>query len=208
MGIIAAGLSAEIAIRGSLVVPGDAAATAAAIRGAPGLFGLGLVLDMAMLLADVGLAVALYLLFRPAGIGLVLVATAFRLVQAAVLAGGLIHLLGARLLLTAPAHGGMPPDMQATLAMLHLEMHAQRYDLGLVFFAVCCAALGALVIRSGWFPAALGWLLWAAAAVYMTGSLTLVLAPDLLPLVQPFYAICILAEIGFAVLLLRGPRPG
>lgn len=204
--IIACGLTAELAVRSALIVPGDAAATAARIVGREALFLRGVLLDMVMLLSDVALAVLLFLLFRPVGLGLALAATAFRLVQAAVLAAGLLHLYAAHLVLTRGGFAGMAPDAQAAIAMLHLDLHAHGYDLGLLFFAVTCAALGTLVQSSGWFPRPLGWLLWAAALVYLMGSGMRFLAPDLLPAFQPLYAICILAEAGFCAFLLWGPR--
>lgn len=57
--IIATGISGEFVVRGSLVVPGDPDATAAAILADEGLYRLGIAAELVMLLADVLLAAAL-----------------------------------------------------------------------------------------------------------------------------------------------------
>lgn len=59
--IVCAGF-AEGYVRGTLVVPGDAAVTAANIGSAPGLFRLGLAADLVAFLADAAVAVLLYVL--------------------------------------------------------------------------------------------------------------------------------------------------
>lgn len=53
--IIACGLFSELVVRGTLVVPGDAAATAANILAADTLFRVGVVSDLVMFLADVAI---------------------------------------------------------------------------------------------------------------------------------------------------------
>jgi len=205
LAIILAGLSAEIAVRAAMIVPGDAIATAEAIRSAPGWFRTGIALDIAMLLADVAIAVVFFLLFRGVSLGLALTAAAFRLIQAAVLAANIAHPVGALLILQGAP--GLGPEAAAAHALHLLELHAHGYDLGLVFFAVTCAVLGTLVLRSGWFPRALGWLLWAAAAVYLLGSTVRFLAPQFLDAILPLYGIAAIAELAFClILLLRGPR--
>jgi hypothetical protein len=79
LGIVACGLFAELFVRGSLVVPGDAVATAHRIAEAPGLFGLGLGADVLMIGLDVAVAFGLYRLLRPVSRPLALAATLFRL---------------------------------------------------------------------------------------------------------------------------------
>lgn len=200
LAIILCGLSAELAVRGPMIAPGEAQATAANILAAETRFRIGLLLDLGMALTDAGLAVLLYLLFRPVHAGLALAAMVFRLVQTAVLAANLMHLHMGLALLQMPAP-------RPELALAHLQAHAAGYDLGLAFFAVACLLLGLLIRRSGWCPAALGWLLSAAGVVYAAGSLARFAAPGLLPLLQPFYGICLIAELSFCLwLLLRGPR--
>jgi hypothetical protein len=208
LAIIACGLTAELAVRGTLIHPSDPAATAAAIGAATGLFRLGLALDLVMVACDVGLAVLLYLLLRPLGRGLVLGATAMRLSQASVIAFGMLGSIAAMLLLTRPdLTGALPAAEVAALAALALELHAHAYDLGLVFFGVNCLLLGALFVRSSALPRALGYTLGAAGVVYLVGSSVRFFAPQHLEAVQVLYAIPVIAEVWMMGWLLRARVP-
>jgi hypothetical protein len=83
--IIIAGIFAEFGVRSSLIVSGDAAATASTILAAEGLFRSGMAADLVMILADVALALLFYVLLKPVSQALALLAAFFRLAQAAVL---------------------------------------------------------------------------------------------------------------------------
>lgn len=205
--IIVSGLFSELVVRGTLVVPGDAAATAANILRADTLFRVGVASDLVMVVADVGIAIALYVLFAPVSRALSAAAAAFRLTQAAVLALNLLHQFGALLVLR---HGGaltaFDPDQLEALALLLLELHRYGYLLGLVLFAGNLLVTGYLVYRSGFLPRTLGVLAVLAAAGYVTDTLMFVLlagyggaASDLV--LAPAFVF----EIGFAAwLLVRG----
>lgn len=194
--VIVCGLSAELAVRQALIVPGEAAATAANIAAAEGLFRLGLLADAAMGLADAGLGVLLFVLLRPVGAMLSLAALVCRLVQTAIVGMTLILSQAALLALDGGA---------AELAALLLAAHGLGYDTGLAFFGVACVLLGGLVWRSGYLPRALGALLVAAGAVYLTGSAIRLVAPDLAPVFAPAYAVPLIAELAFCLwLLIRG----
>lgn len=200
--IIVAGLWSELGVRARLVAPDDAATTAENILGSETLFRASTAADALMALCDVGLAVLLFALLRPVSLTLALMATAFRLVQTAVIAASLVLQHGALLALTNTAGAIAQPE---ALALLLLELHAFGYDLGLAFFGVCSLLLGALIWRSGYLPRALGALVAAAGAVYLAGTALRFLAPALLGAFQPAYAVCLLAETALCLwLLIRG----
>ncbi|MHA6324989.1 DUF4386 domain-containing protein [Roseivivax sp. CAU 1753] len=205
--IIVTGLGAELGLRASLIDLDDAAATAEAILGAPGLFRASLAADLIMALADAGLAILLYLMFRAAAPALALSAMVFRLIQTALIAANLMTMQTAWLLLDGAAD--IPVDHARSLARVFLELHGQGYDLGLVFFGVNSLIMGHLVWRSGLFARAFGLGLVAAGLVYLIGSGLRFLAPDLSALFMPAYGITILAESAFCLRLLlqRRPRP-
>ena len=186
--IILAGLSAEFLVRGPLAsglsVPTEA--VAAILRRSA-------LLDAAMVLADVGLAVLLFGLLRPLGAGLALAAMVFRLVQAALIAMGLVLLLaGAE---------GLIPDPAATLLL-----HGMAYDIGLLFFGVNGVLSAVLLPRLGGIGPVLGAGLAAAGLVYGAGSTLRIVAPDLVEAFAPAYLIAIVAEVAFCAWLLTGAR--
>jgi hypothetical protein len=65
LAIILLGLFGELLVRGTLVVSGDAAATAQGISGSPLLWRSGITADLLMHVCDLPLIVILYLLLRP-----------------------------------------------------------------------------------------------------------------------------------------------
>lgn len=194
--LIVLGLSAELLLRQGLVVPGDAAATAANILADPQALRLAFLADALMVAADVTVAVLLYLLLRPYGPLLAIFATAFRLTQAAVLAGNLL------LQHTALAWATDPQAFSATMAFQSLSQHAHGYDLGLLYFGISTVLTALLLLRSPLVPRWLGGLLILAGAVYLTGSTLRFVAPGAFALFQPAYGITILAETALAFALL------
>lgn len=204
--IIVLGLTGELVVRSGIVAVGDAAATAANIRAAESLFRFGFVADSVMLLADIALAVLLYVLLRPVSKTLALLAMCFRLVQAAIIGGNLLHYHAALVALAGPAYGiAFPPEQLAAVATLFLDLHSHGYDLALLPFGVNCLLLGYLVYRSGFLPRALGVLLAAAGVVYLVGSYARFLFPAQVEAVAPIYLVAIIAESAMCLwLLVRG----
>jgi len=204
--IIVFGIWSEMFVRSTLIVAGDAAATAGNIMASEGLFRASFAADSIMALSDVAVAVLLYVLLRPVNRTLALVAAAFRLMQTAVVALNLLHHYAALLLLNGGAYAAAfdPPQLHALVA-LALDVHAHGYDLGLLFFGVSCLVLGYLIARSGYFPRALGILVAAAGLAYLIGSYTLFLAPNYAETVAPIYVVPLISEVALCLwLLLRG----
>lgn len=194
--IIACGLWAEGFVRGTLVLPEDAGATARNLLAAAPLFRMGIMADMVMALADVGVGVILFRLLMPFGQGLALAALAMRLVQAAVIASALPALDSAVTLAASD------PDR----ALAAIRSHGFSYDIGLMFFGLCCLLTGTLLWRGG--VRILAGAVMLAGLVYLAGSTLRITAPAMVALFQPAYLICILSELAFALWLLLGRGPG
>lgn len=190
IGIILCGIGAELILRGPLIEMTDPAATAAAIAANDGLWRASIGADLVMATLDVLLAVLLFRLFRPVDATLAGLAMVLRLVQMAVISA---HLT---LLDAAP---GMENPLPA------LARHAAGYDLGLWFFGLNGLLMAVLLSRGG-APRALAWLVGAAGVVYLAGSLTRFVAPDVNALMQPAYLVPLVAETSFAIWLLLGAR--
>lgn len=204
LGIVLCGLFAEFFVRMALVTPGDPAATADAIAGSPALFASGIGADALMIALDVTVAFGLYRLLRHVDERLALVATASRLVQAAILAANLLNPVRA-IGHANDAAAGVPGAAEAALAVM--ERQALVYDIGLIAFAVSCVAVARLLHESGVVPR----LLWAGMAatgvVYLVGSLAAVFAPSLSAAIDPLYFVAIVVEPAFALwLVFRGRR--
>ena len=206
--IITFGIFSEVFIRSSLIVTGDATATATNILASESLFRVGFAADSFMLLSDVAIAVLFYVLLKPVSKTLALIAAAFRLTQAAILGFNLLNYYAALLLLTGAGYASaFEANQLYALVMLFLDMHSHGYDLGLLFFGLSNLILGYLVIKSDYFPGILGYGLIAAGVVYLTGSFTRFLFPDYLSLITPAYIVPLIAELAFCLwLLVKGVR--
>jgi len=180
--IVGAGF-AQGYVRGTLFVPGDAAATAANILGSEGLFRLGLVADLVAFMADAAVAVLLGVLLLPVSRTVSLLAAAFRLIaHPAIGAMNLLNHYGALAFLDGSGSlSAFGPAEREGLALWALEAHRHGYLIAGAFFGVHLALLGWLLFRSELFPRALGVLVAVAAVGYLTETLTYFLVPAWAP---------------------------
>lgn len=199
LGVVLCGLFAEFFVRGSLVVGGDAEATARNIAASATYFGSGVAADALMVALDVAVALGLYRLLAPFGAGLVRVATAARLVQATILAFNLGNLLSALWASSADT-----PALRAG-ALASLETHALMYDVGLIAFGLACITLGLLTARAR-APRAISFGLATTGIVYLVGSYGALFAPALSAILDPLYAIAIVVESAVAIWLMARSR--
>lgn len=188
--IILCGITAEGVIRGSLIQPGNPAETARTIGGALPLWRLGLVLDTAMVLSDLGIALVFLRLLAPAYPRLAPIACGLRLVQAGTIVVALAAL---------SRTGGLLQNPDAV--MRTIAFHARTYDIGLIFFAGNCLLMAWMLrplVGRG-----LAWALAGSGLVYLAGSLSALVAPALNAAMQPAYLLPLLAETALCLWLLR-----
>ena len=197
----------------SLVVPGDAQATADSVLGARWLFASSLVTWLAVVAVDVAISVAFYLLLRPVSHALSLLAAALRLVYSAVLAAVLLNLFDAfRLLTGAQGAAGLDEQQRQAMALAALDTFSAGFLLALVLFGAHLLALGFLLQRSRYVPRVFGVLLVAAGVGYVADSLAGLFVAGYGGLVSAVLLVpAVVGELGLtAWLLLRGvtvPRP-
>ncbi len=177
--IIIAGIFAEFFVRQSLIVPGDAAATANNIMASEGLFRAGIAGDLIMIMCDVALALVFYVLLKPVSNALSLLAAFFRLGQAAILGINLLNLFFVLQLLSGADYLTVfGADQLDALVLLFLNGHSLGYSIGLVLFGLSLLVLGYLVFKSGYFPKILGVLLIVASLGYLIDSFASFLLPN------------------------------
>jgi hypothetical protein len=206
--IIVLGIFSEVVIRGGLVVPGDAAATAANILGSELFFRASIAGDVVVFLSDVVVAGLLYVLLRPVSETLALVSAALRLTGTAIYGANLFNQLAAVILLGgAESFVGLDPGQLQAMALFFMELHGHGYDLGLVFFGAHCLTLGYLLFRSDLFPSWLGVLIVLAGFGYLVGSFTLFLFPNRADAVAPIYVVPLVGELALCVwLMVKGAK--
>lgn len=210
--IIFAGMFAEFFVRSSLIVPGDAAATAGNITASEGLFRAGIASDMVMILTDVAIGLILYVLLRQVSHVLALLAAFFRLAQAATLGLNLLNLFFGLQLVTGTTYlAAFSLEQQYSLGLLFLNAHGIGYRLALVFFGMSLLILGYLVFKSGFLPKVLGVLLIIASVGYQVDSFAYFLLTNYSNYQAIFGTIVVMpafiAELAFGLwLLVKGVR--
>jgi hypothetical protein len=195
-------------IPASIVVPGDATATANNLMASGWQFKLGIVGDVAIFTTEVVMSVIFYVLLKPVSQSLALIAAFFRLMQAGVQGANLLNHLTALLLVSGNEYlTAFQPAQTHALVLLTFESHRYGVLIGQLFFAVHLLFLGTLVYRSTCFPSILGIGLVAAGIGYLIECFTLFLAPAYEMLTYPGLTVAALAEMAFMLwLLIKGVR--
>ena len=192
LAIIVLGLVSEVGLRGPVLAGGaDGLSVAAALA-----LRQSLVADALMVMADLGVAVLLYRLFKPYGASLALAALLFRTAQAMVISANLLFQVRAVQLLDA----GAP----ASEVIGVLGVQAIGYDLGLAFFGVNCLLTALLLFRSRALPVWLAGLIGVSGLVYLTGTGLRLLAPEAYDGFALAYLVPVIGETLFAFWLLIG----
>lgn len=202
--IIVAALFGEVFVRGSLVVQGDAVATANNIANSETLFRAGLAGEMLTCACDVALAMILYALLRPVSRNLALLAAFFRLTFVGIYGVAKLFEIAALVVLgRADYLKAFDPQQLQVLADLFLGVHSYGYGVSLLFFGLCCVLFGYLIHRSGYLPRILGILLVIGGLGYIVFSLMQMLSPELAArLLFPWIMLpAFFAELGLALWL-------
>lgn len=200
--IIVIGLFGEAFVRDRLIVSGDAAATAANIMAHESLWRLHIAAELVLLICAVTLLWIFFLLLRPAGKDLILLAVIFNLVGIITEAATTMRLLEALFPLGNAGYlKAFTPDQLYALTSLSLKSHGYGFGVSLLFFGCFCVVVGYLIFRSGYLPKTIGVLMQVAGVCYLTNSFALILSPGLSNRLFP--AILVPSFIGELSLCLR-----
>lgn len=176
-------LSAPIGLMyvpGKLIVSGNAAATADNIRASEGLFRLGIASELVHQAIGVFLVLALYRLFKPVDEGLArhLVALG-ALVSVPIMFVNVLNEIAVLALVRGADFLSVFEKPQSdALAYLFLHLHGRGITVASIFWGLWLFPFGLLVIRSGFIPRVLGYLLLIAGAAYLASATATLLLPQ------------------------------
>lgn len=198
-------------IPATLFVSGNAGATIANIAAHETLFRFGIFADLLAGVFTLLVTLALYCLFASVD---------RRLTTLVVILGGIFPtaiyffnvLNDAAVLLIARSPDFLSvfdkPQRDA-LAFLFLRLHGLEIGAAMVFWGLWLLPLAALILRSGFLPKFLGWLLILNGFAYLAQSVTWSLLPQFDNMVTRIAAPLQFAEVLFMLwLLIMGARPG
>ena len=187
----------------------DAQTLRATISGDEVMFRWGLVAALSSALLFVLTAWTLYTLLRPVDEPLALLLLVLNAVGVAVQCASYLPLLAVL------AQGDSAVDVRALtspqldgLALLSVSTYRIGFVTAQLFFSAWLFPLGWLVLRSGFLPRVLGWLLLLDGVAVLVWFLQVLLAPAHPAISYPAWAIGFIAELGLGLwLLVRGVRP-
>jgi len=172
LGVAITGVLGFLLVRTQLFAADDPGATLANLVEHESLARAGVALELLIVVTQALAAVWFYRLFR----------TADRLAAGGIAAFGLANaiviLISAALLATA-AELALDPvgDAAANVQLLYL-VSGNLWDVGALFFGLWLIPMGQCVLRSGWMPRALGWILVGGGIGYVLSAFVRYLAPD------------------------------
>jgi hypothetical protein len=172
LGLAIAGALGFLLIRSQLFVADDPAATLANLVEHESLARAGVAFEMLIVVTHALAAVWFYRLFRTADPFAAGGIAAFGLVNAVAV------LVSAALLATAVEFALDPVgDAAATVQLLYL-VSGNLWGVGALFFGLWLIPMGWCVLRSGWMPRALGWILVVGGIGYVLSAFIRYLVPD------------------------------
>ncbi len=190
-------------IPNTLIVQGDAAATAAQLRASASLLRFGIGSELFHQTIMVFLVMALYRLFRPvdehqARMLVILGA----LVSVPIMFLNVVNEIAALVLVSGAQFLSVFPQNQLdALALFFIRLHGQGVDVAAVFWGLWLFPFGILVLRSGFVPRNLGWLLFVAGTAYLVNSFFVLVAPKYANTVSQVAVIFELGELPIVVWL-------
>jgi hypothetical protein len=195
-------------LRSSLIVPTDAAATAAKITASETLYRATIFTDLVSYSLYLGLAYLFYLLLRHVSRPWAVMGTLFTIAGCIVLIMATAALTAPLALLTGNDFNAIGLPERQELALLALKIYTQAFIIGLLLFGVQWLIMGPLFALSGFIPRPIGYLLTAGGVAWVSFAVTSLMAPSAGKSMQPVVlAIGSLAEIALALwLLFRGAK--
>ncbi len=192
-----------------IVVAGDPATTTQNMMDHLGLFRLGILGDIVVLLLEIVLTVILYQLTKPANQTIAMIALFSRLAMSIVMGLNLLnYLIPFHLLNGADNLSAFELDELQSLSMVFLEAHQYGVYIWGLFFGLHLVALGYLVFKSKYFPKVLGAMMGIGSLGYLLesiGEITLTNNEVLSTLIIAFLVIATVGELSFTSwLLIKG----
>lgn len=154
---IVAGMVAQMAISGRMIVPGDSEATAAAIQAGGSLYRMGYTFYLIEMASHVIMTVLLYRLLRPVDRSLAQVGMVLSLTGCGIkTVSRLFYLAPVLVLGGAPFLGVFAEEQRHAMALLFAGLNDLGAGIALPFFGLGTLIEGVLILRSTFLPRTLG----------------------------------------------------
>ena len=185
-----------IYVPGKLIVRGDATATANHIRASETLFRLGIATELFGFTMFIFVVLALYRLFKGVNEKHALAMATLLLVSIPISLLNLLNDIAALVIVNGASFLSMFETRQLdALAYLFVRLHGQGFVVAQLFWGLWLFPFGILIIRSGFIPRVLGFLLFIAGFGNVASSFTSLLLPSYAPIIDRFTSVLTAAEL-------------
>lgn len=175
--VIGTGLFSEVFVRQALRVSNDAMLTAQNIQNNEMLYRWGFVADIINFVIGLPTVIIIYYFFKRVNKLLVQLALAFVIIQTAIIAVNLLNQVTPLLILSNETYlSSLNQNQLSSLSLLSLNIQAQGYGIGLVFFGFYCIIIGYLINVSKLIPKIFGILYIITGLCYLINSFTMFLS--------------------------------
>ncbi len=175
--VIVTGLFSEVFVRQTLRVANDAIATANNIQTHEMLYRWGFVADIINFIIGLPSVLIVYYLFKRVNKLLLQLALTFVIIQTAIIGVNLLNQISSLLILGNETYlNTFQPRQLATLSLLSLNIQAQGYAIGLIFFGFYCLITGYIIFISNILPKIFGVLYAVSGFCYLINSFTMFLS--------------------------------
>jgi hypothetical protein len=185
-----------IYVPGKLIVTGDATATATHIRASETLFRFGIASELTGFIMFIFVVLALYRLFKSVNQRHALAMAILLLVSIPISLLNVLNDIAALVLVSGADFLSVVDKGQLdALAYLFVRLHGHGFVIAQIFWGLWLFPFGILVIRSGFIPRFLGYLLFIAGSGYLASSFTSLILPAYRQLVDQFTMVLTAGEL-------------
>ncbi len=196
-------------VPGKLIVSGDATATANRIRASETLLRLGIASELIAFTIFIFVVLALYRLFKAVSEKHAVAMATLLLISIPISLLNLLNEIAALVLVSGASFlSAFEKGQLDALAYMFLRLHGQGFIVAQIFWGLWLFPFGILVIRSGFIPRVLGYLLFIAGFGNVASSFTSLLLPSYVPITDRFTSVLTAAELPIIFwLLIWGAKP-
>src|SRR5438105_5413054 len=169
---------AWIYVPNKLIVTGDATATANRVRASETLLRLSIGSELIGLILFIFVVLALYQLFKSVSEKHALAMATLLLISLPISFLSVVNEMAALVVVSGASFlSGFDQPQLDTLAYLFFRLHSQGHVVASIFWGLWLFGFGVLVIRPGFIPRFLGYLLFIAGVGYIANSFAALLLP-------------------------------
>lgn len=204
----AVGLFSLLFVSSSLIVPGDAAATAENLLANPLLFNLGLIGRLVTQLIHIAVVLIMFELFKSVSKNQAALIVILGLVGVPIaMLNDLSQVAALAVISGADYLTAFTPDQLQAVMMFFLDLNAQGIYIASIFWGLWLLPIGTLTYESGYFPKIIGHFLMLAGFGYLIGSLGHLLFPNVESIFFQIMDALTFGEILFALwVVVRGAK--